>query len=97
MIYVNLPQVQLIDTGDREWVCHGSLKYLCKDFATLPPQCWPGRLACVTPRKGTQFSANASNYFYELVSYRRLFAKIEKIGDMVSLEKVPNIIQNLFN
>lgn len=86
--------MELIDTGDRDWVCHSSLKYLCIDFATLPPQCWPGRLACVTPLKGTQFSFNVSNCFYELVSYRRLFAKVEKIGDMVSLEKVVNIVQN---
>lgn len=78
--------MELIDTGERSWVCHSNLKYLCKNFAILPPQCWRGRLACVTPRQGTQFSANASNYFFELVSYRRLFAKIEKIGDTVRLK-----------
>ncbi|KAH8413631.1 hypothetical protein KR222_002388 [Zaprionus bogoriensis] len=74
-------EVQLVDTGERSWVGHSQLKYLCKDFATLPAQCWPGRLACVTPRQGTQFSANASIYFYELVCYRRLYAKIEQISE----------------
>ncbi|TDG51646.1 hypothetical protein AWZ03_002106 [Drosophila navojoa] len=47
----------------------------------LPPQCWPGRLACITPRQGQYFSMEASNYFYDIVCYRRLFAKIEKIND----------------
>ncbi|XP_030246928.1 uncharacterized protein LOC108652777 [Drosophila navojoa] len=74
-------EVELIDTGDRMWICHTDLKYLCKDFARLPPQCWPGRLACITPRQGQYFSMEASNYFYDIVCYRRLFAKIEKIND----------------
>ncbi|EDW09514.2 uncharacterized protein LOC6579697 isoform X1 [Drosophila mojavensis] len=74
-------EVELIDTGDRIWICHTDLKYLCKDFARLPPQCWPGRLACITPRQGKCFSMEASNYFYDIVCYRRLYAKIEKIND----------------
>ncbi|EDW62074.2 uncharacterized protein tej [Drosophila virilis] len=74
-------EVELVDTGERLWICHSDLKYLCKEFAHLPPQYWPGRLACVTPRQGPSFSVEASNYFFDIVSYRRLYAKIEKIND----------------
>lgn len=84
LVFIELvQQVELIDTGDRIWICHTDLKYLCKDFARLPPQCWPGRLACITPRQGKCFSMEASNYFYDIVCYRRLYAKIEKINDAV--------------
>ncbi|XP_030558430.1 uncharacterized protein LOC115760969 [Drosophila novamexicana] len=74
-------EVQLVDTGERLWICHSDLKYLCKEFAHLPPQYWPGRLACVTPRQGPSFSVEASTYFFDIVSFRRLYAKIEKIND----------------
>ncbi|KAL7735296.1 hypothetical protein ACLKA6_017996 [Drosophila palustris] len=74
-------EVEFIDTGERKWVCRNELKYLAKEFATLPAQCWHGRLACIVPRQGAHFSADASNYFYQLVSYRRLYAKIEKINE----------------
>lgn len=74
-------EVEYIDTGKKIWVCPSMVKYLCKEFATLPPQCLYGRLSCVVPRQGTHFSKDANNYFYDLVSYRRLFAKIDKINE----------------
>ncbi|KAH8369716.1 hypothetical protein KR093_000692 [Drosophila rubida] len=73
-------EVEYIDTGERMWICHSDLKYLCKDFAKLPAQCFYGKLARIMPRQGAYFSIDASNYFYDLVSYRRLFAKVEKIN-----------------
>ncbi|XP_034477414.1 uncharacterized protein LOC117783941 isoform X2 [Drosophila innubila] len=74
-------EVEYVDTGERMWVCHGDLKYLSTEFAKLPAQCWSGRLSCIMPMQGTHFSLDASNYFYKLVSHRRLYAKIEKIND----------------
>ncbi|KAH8399298.1 hypothetical protein KR215_007403 [Drosophila sulfurigaster] len=71
----------LIDTGERMWITHSDLKYLSKDFATLPAQCLYGRLANIMPRQGGHFSTDASKYFYDLVSYRQLFAKVEKINN----------------
>ncbi|XP_017835437.1 uncharacterized protein LOC108594810 [Drosophila busckii] len=73
-------ELELIDFGERMWVSHKDLKFLCKEFAVLPAQCMLGRLACITPRQGPHFSLEACNYFYELVSYRWLYAKIEKIN-----------------
>ncbi|EDW02079.1 GH20095 [Drosophila grimshawi] len=74
-------EAKLVDTGERLWICPTQIKFLSKEFAKLPPQCWPGRLACVAPRHGQHFSVEASNYFYDLVCYRRLYARIEKIND----------------
>lgn len=72
-------KVQLVDTGEVMCVSHKDVKHLVKDFATLPPQCVKGRLAFVTPWKGPGWSAEAIKYFVRLVSYRRLYARIEGI------------------
>ncbi|KAH8401732.1 hypothetical protein KR009_007568 [Drosophila setifemur] len=74
-------EVELLDTGELVSVGHKEVKFLLKEFAQLPPQCLSGRLAFVTPWKGTTWSAEAVNYFFKLVCYRRLYAKIEAIKD----------------
>ncbi|KAH8285185.1 hypothetical protein KR054_005905 [Drosophila jambulina] len=74
-------EVQLVDTGEVMCVGHKDVRHLLKDFATLPPQCLNGRLAFVTPWKGPGWSAEAVKYFFRLVSYRRLYAKVEDVKD----------------
>ncbi|KAH8337791.1 hypothetical protein KR067_003448 [Drosophila pandora] len=74
-------EVKLIDTGHVMNVSYTGVKYLMKEFANLPAQCFIGRLAYVTPWKGHTWSADAVNFFYQLVCFRRLYAKIESIKD----------------
>ncbi|XP_017094097.2 tudor domain-containing protein 5 isoform X1 [Drosophila bipectinata] len=74
-------EVKLVDTGHVMNVSYTSVKYLVKEFANLPAQCFIGRLAYVTPWKGHSWSADAVNFFFKLVCYRRLYAKIESIKD----------------
>ncbi|KAH8333248.1 hypothetical protein KR074_002259 [Drosophila pseudoananassae] len=74
-------EVKLVDTGHVMNVSYTSVKYLLKEFANLPAQCFIGRLAYVTPWKGHSWSADAVNFFFKLVCYRRLYAKIESIKD----------------
>ncbi|XP_017022372.1 tudor domain-containing protein 5 isoform X2 [Drosophila kikkawai] len=90
-------EVQLVDTGDVMCVSHMYVRHLLKEFATLPAQCLNGRLAYITPWKGPGWSADAVKYFFRLVSFRRLYAKIEDIKDnfacMVLVD--PNTTPNL--
>ncbi|KAH8253772.1 hypothetical protein KR032_006825 [Drosophila birchii] len=74
-------EVQLVDTGVVMCVSHRDVRHLLKEFATLPPQCFNGRLAFVKPWKGPGWSADAIKYFFGLVSFRRLYAKVEGVKD----------------
>lgn len=72
-------EVKLIDTGHIMNVSYSGIKYLLKEFANLPSQYFIGRLAYVTPWKGHTWSADAVHFFFKLVCFRRLYAKIESI------------------
>ncbi|KAH8284699.1 hypothetical protein KR018_011999 [Drosophila ironensis] len=74
-------EVELIDSGDMMNVCPSELKFLLKQFAVLPSQYYCGSLAFLTPREGLNWSAEAVDYFFKLVSFRRLYAKVEFIRD----------------
>ncbi|KAI8037076.1 hypothetical protein M5D96_010395 [Drosophila gunungcola] len=72
-------EVELIDTGVIMCVSHKDVKFLLKEFAMLPAQCLAGRLAFITQWKSPAWSAEAVNFFYRMVSYRTLYAKVEAI------------------
>ncbi|XP_017061420.1 uncharacterized protein LOC108101543 [Drosophila ficusphila] len=72
-------EVELIDTGVQMCVTPRDIKFLLKEFATLPPQWLAGRLAFITQWKAPSWSAEAVNFFYKMVSYRILCAKVEAI------------------
>ncbi|XP_052842305.1 uncharacterized protein LOC128256188 isoform X1 [Drosophila gunungcola] len=74
-------EVELIDTGVIMCVSHKDVKFLLKEFAMLPAQCLAGRLAFITQWKSPAWSAEAVNFFYRMVSYRTLYAKVEAIED----------------
>ncbi|XP_039484644.1 uncharacterized protein LOC120447206 isoform X2 [Drosophila santomea] len=74
-------KVELVDKGDIVCVSHQNVKFLLKQFASLPPQCFAGRLAFITQWKAPHWSAEAVNFFYKMVSFRRLYAKVEAIKD----------------
>ncbi|XP_017120054.1 uncharacterized protein LOC108141300 [Drosophila elegans] len=76
--------VKLLDTGDIMCVSYGDVKFLKKEFAVLPPLCLHGRLAYIVPWKGSTWSSSVSAYFFSLIRYRRLLAKIEAIKDNVA-------------
>ncbi|XP_052843642.1 uncharacterized protein LOC128256947 isoform X2 [Drosophila gunungcola] len=76
--------VELLDTGDIMCVSYGDVKFLKKEFAVLPPLCLHGRLAYIVPWKGSTWSSSVSAYFFRLIRYRRLLAKIEAIKDNVA-------------
>ncbi|XP_020814846.1 LOW QUALITY PROTEIN: uncharacterized protein LOC110189215 [Drosophila serrata] len=94
-------EVQLVDTGEVMCVSHKDVRHLLKEFATLPPQCLNGRLAFITPWKGPGWSAEAVKYFFRLVSFRRLYAKIEGVKNnfaylvLVDPETVAPLNKNL--
>ncbi|XP_016998001.2 tudor domain-containing protein 5 [Drosophila takahashii] len=72
-------EVEMVDTGDFMCVSHKDVKFLLKEFAMLPPQSLPGRLAFVTQLKAPVWSAEAVNIFYRMVTCRRLYAQVEAI------------------
>ncbi|KAH8348953.1 hypothetical protein KR084_012710 [Drosophila pseudotakahashii] len=72
-------EVEMVDTGDLICVSHKDVKFLLKEFALLPPQPLAGRLAFITQLKAPVWSAEAVRIFYKMVSYRRLYAKVEAI------------------
>ncbi|XP_016979738.1 uncharacterized protein LOC108045066 isoform X2 [Drosophila rhopaloa] len=94
-------EVELIDTGVIMCVSHKEVKFLMKEFAILPAQCLVGRLAFITQWKSPAWCAEAVNFFYRMVSYRRLYAKVEAINNNTAYlvlvdpdSKAPNINLN---
>ncbi|XP_043645891.1 uncharacterized protein LOC122615083 isoform X2 [Drosophila teissieri] len=72
-------EVELVDKGEIVCVSQQYVKFLLKQFATLPPHCLAGRLAFIAQWKAPNWSAAAVNFFYKMVSFRRLYAKVEAI------------------
>ncbi|XP_026836368.1 tudor domain-containing protein 5 isoform X2 [Drosophila erecta] len=77
-------EVELVDKGDIICVSHQHVKFLLKQFASLPPQCLAGRLAFITQWKAPNWPAEAVNCFYKMVSFRRLYAKVEAIKNNIA-------------
>ncbi|XP_050744205.1 tudor domain-containing protein 7 isoform X2 [Drosophila biarmipes] len=72
-------EVELVDTGNFMCVSHKDVKFLLKEFAVLPAQVLAGRLAYITQLTAPVWSAEAVKFFYNMSSYRRLYAQVEAI------------------
>ncbi|XP_041449189.1 uncharacterized protein LOC111080314 [Drosophila obscura] len=77
-------EVELIDTGVIDTVYTKDVKFLMDQFASMPPQGIPGRLAYVSPVKSPRWSSQAVAAFKQQVSYRRLFGKVEAIKNNIA-------------
>ncbi|XP_037715461.1 tudor domain-containing protein 5 isoform X2 [Drosophila subpulchrella] len=93
-------EVELVDTGHFMCVSHKDVKFLLKEFAVLPAQVLTGRLAFITQLTAPVWSAQAVKFFYNLSSYRRLYAQVEAIKNntaylvLIDPDKVPVINLN---